>query len=464
MPQPINSVEETDSEMSDSDLLIRLQELIEDDNFDEVERILQTQDPTDRTRLLSRLTLKEKHELLTHVELDHAADLLHEMPEVQAITLLDNIEPAQAAQILVELPKDEQVDFVSELGVDAMNAILSEMTENDALQIRRLAEYDNEVAGGIMIVEFLAFRERKTVGDVIEFMRRRVDQLTDFSVQYVYVVNASSKLLGVLRLRDLLLSQNETRISEIMIANPVSVIASTPLVRLHAIFSEHSYIALPVTDDQDMLVGVLRRADVEEAMAEHFADDFRKAQGIVSEEIRAMPLMLRSRRRLAWLSVNILLNIAAASVIAFYQETLTQVIALAVFLPIISDMSGCSGNQAVAVSMRELSLGLVNPNELIRVWLKELSVGLINGLALGLLIAIVAFLWKGNPWLGGVVGLAMMVNTVIAVSLGGTLPLIMRWLKLDPALASGPILTTVTDMCGFFLVLGSASMFLDYLK
>ncbi|MFK7768407.1 MAG: magnesium transporter [Mariniblastus sp.] len=462
MSQPSNPVE-TEQVLSDKDLLSQLKILIERDSFVDVEQILKDQGPAERTRLLSRLSLEEKQSLLTHVELDQAADLLHEMPELQAVRLLKNIDPAQAAQILKELPRDEQADFVGELPAESMDAILSQMNDAAALALRKLTDYDDEVAGGIMIVEFLAFREQKTVGDVIEFMRSRVNELTDFSVQYVYVVDGSDKLLGVLRLRDLLLSPNETQISEIMITNPVSVTVSTKLQKLHAFFVEHSYIGLPVVDEREVLVGVLRRGDVEEAMAEHFADDFRKAQGIVSEEIRTMPLMLRSRRRLAWLSINILLNIAAASVIAFYQETLTQVIALAVFLPIISDMSGCSGNQAVAVSMRELSLGLVNPNEVLRVWFKELSVGLINGLALGVLISLVAYLWKGNPWLGGVVGIAMMANTVIAVSLGGTLPLIMRWFKLDPALASGPILTTVTDMCGFFLVLGSASMFLEYL-
>ena len=198
-------------------------------------------------------------------------------------------------------------------------------------------------------------------------------------------------------------------------------------------------------------------------MAEHYADDYLKTQGIIDEELRTMPLFKRSRRRLAWLSINVVLNLFAAGVIAFYQETLAQVIALAVFLPIISDMSGCSGNQAVAVSMRELSLGLVNAKEVMRVWLKEVGVGLINGLALGLFIAVLAWLWKGNPWLGIVVGFAMMLNTIIAVSLGGTLPLIMRRFGLDPALASGPILTTVTDMCGFFLVLSCASMLLERL-
>ena len=176
-----------------------------------------------------------------------------------------------------------------------------------------------------------------------------------------------------------------------------------------------------------------------------------------------MPLLLRSRRRLSWLSINIVLNICAASIIAMHQDTLTAVIALAVFLPIISDMSGCSGNQAVAVSMREMTLGLVDSRELLRVLGKEATLGVINGLTLGALVAGVAWAWKGNPYLGLVVGIAMMANTIIAVSIGGTIPLILKRFNLDPALASGPILTTVTDMSGFMIVLGLASAMIDKL-
>jgi magnesium transporter len=176
-----------------------------------------------------------------------------------------------------------------------------------------------------------------------------------------------------------------------------------------------------------------------------------------------MPTLVRARRRLGWLTINIALNVVAASVIAFYQDTLTQVIALAVLLPIISDMSGCTGNQAAAVSMRELSLGVVKPFELGYVWLKEISVGILNGLVLGLLIASVAVLWKGNPYLGLVVGAAMAGNTMVAVSLGGLLPLALKRVSIDPALACGPILTTITDMCGFFLVLSIATLLLPLL-
>jgi magnesium transporter len=176
-----------------------------------------------------------------------------------------------------------------------------------------------------------------------------------------------------------------------------------------------------------------------------------------------MPLLARSTGRLSWLSVNVFLNILAASVIAIYQDTLAHAIILAVFLPIISDMSGCSGNQAVAVSIRELTVGLVKPHELLHVLGKEIGLGAINGVALGLLLGGAAFLWKENPYLGLVVGGSLALNTIVAVALGGLLPLILRGLKFDPALASGPILTTVTDMCGFFILLQLASATLPHL-
>jgi magnesium transporter len=151
-------------------------------------------------------------------------------------------------------------------------------------------------------------------------------------------------------------------------------------------------------------------------------------------------------------------------VIVYFESTLAQLIALAAFLPIISDMSGCSGNQAVAVSMRELSLGVIKPSDFYYVWRKEAIVGLINGTVLGMLIAGVAWAWQGNPWLGLVVGLALAINTLIAVSIGGTVPVMLKAFNVDPAVASGPILTTVTDMCGFFLLLGTASLMLPLLS
>ncbi len=451
--------------------LERCAQLLSSGLVQETDTYLTSLPPSLRLIVLSRLTRELRRTLFEGLPAEVAADYLHDIPEIQALRLLERIEPSTAAVILEELPKDEQADFVGELTEARQASILAEMPPKDAAEVRGLIEFSDEEAGGLMTVEFVAVDQSRSVADVIRHLQRNASIYSDYEVQYLYVIESrqpkakypQGKLQGVLRLRDLLLSESDRPVVDLMIRDPLYVGAHTPLIDLHQFFVEHDYLGVPVVDDERNLIGVLQRGDVEEAMAELYADDYLKSQGIVDEELRTMPLLFRSRRRLAWLSINIVLNIAAASVIAFYQETLVQVVALAVFLPIISDMSGCSGNQAVAVSMRELSLGLVKSNEVMRIWMKEIGVGIINGLCLGLLIAGVAFLWKGNVWLGAVVGFAMMVNTIIAVSLGGTLPLIMRFFKMDPALASGPILTTVTDMCGFLLVLSCASLFLDKL-
>ena len=314
-----------------------------------------------------------------------------------------------------------------------------------------------------MIREYLTYPESHTAGRVLEDLRANADKYRDYVVQYAYVTR-NGRLRGVLRLRDLLFETPGCEIRKIMLPEPLSVPESLGLDDLRVFFERHPFFGVPVVDSQGRLVGIVTRAAVEAARADRSDSDYLKTQGIVGgEELRTMPLLLRSRRRLAWLSVNIGLNILAASVIALYQETIAAVIALAVFLPIISDMSGCSGNQAVAVSMRELTLGLVRPNEVLRVWLKEVSVGMINGIALGVLIACAAWLWKGNPALGVVVGVAMAINTIVAVSIGGVVPLVLRRLNMDPALASGPILTTLTDMCGFFLLLSLATAVMPFL-
>jgi magnesium transporter len=302
------------------------------------------------------------------------------------------------------------------------------------------------------------------VKDVLDDLRAQGEEYSDYDIQYAYVVSGSGRLIGVLRLRDLLMAPRSKTIKEIMIKEPLHVNVNMALRDLKDFFRQYSFLGVPVVNGDGKLVGVVRSASAREAANRQNNQLFLKFAGIVGgEESRNMSLFKRSSRRLSWLSINIVLNIIAASVIAIYQDTLEKAIVLAVFLPIISDMSGCSGNQAVAVSIRELTLGLVRPRELVRVLAKESAIGLINGIALGILLGGAAILWKGNPWLGLVVGVSLAANTLVAVSFGGLVPLILRGLRADPALASGPILTTVTDMCGFFFVLSFASTLLPRL-
>jgi len=424
----------------------------------EVAQLLRDFSPGDTARAFANLKDESRRRVLELLEPAVASRVLEGLPEAQAADLIELLEAADAASIMNELPSDEQADLLALLPEDRAETILASMEPEEARIARRLAAYPPDLAGGLMIAEYLRYPAHARVGDVIDDIRANTEQYRDYDVQYGYVTARDGRLVGVLSMRDLLLADNRVPVRSLMIDKPLRVSADLPLDELRDVFEQYPFVGLPVVADRDLLVGVVRRADLQQALEDRAESDHMKSQGIVGgEELRTMPVLSRSGRRLSWLSVNIVLNLAAASVIALYQETLQAVIALAVFLPIVSDMSGCSGNQAVAVSMRELTLGVIRPVDALRVWLKELSVGLMNGAALGALIAGAAWLWKGDLLLGAVVGSAMALNTVVAVSLGGVIPLMLKRMRIDPALASGPMLTTVTDMCGFALLLSFAT-------
>ena len=434
---------------------LEIEELAAAGDWAPVRRLLREMPETDRPYVVSHLDTEVLADLLEELRREDAADLLEWLPEVQAATALDEVDPHAAAEILDQLPSDDQADLLARM--EGSEAVLAEAAPESAQQVRELLRHAPDSAGGLMASEVFTVEEGLDVRTVVDRIRRH-PTFSTFAIQYIYVVSEEEVLRGVVQLRSLILSQPTHPIAGIMITDPVSVPATASLDDLEDLFDRHAFLGAPVVDDHGHLLGVVDRSDVEEAIAETAQSDHMKSLGLVREELRSMPVWFRSRRRLSWLSVNIVLNMIAASVIAAYQETLEAAIALAIFLPMISDMSGCSGNQAVAVSMRELSLGVLRPNEMRRVWGQEASLGVINGIALGMLIGTVAFLWQGSAALGAVVGGALAVNTVVAVSIGGVIPLLLRRVGQDPALASGPVLTTVTDMCGFFFALSFATV------
>ncbi len=417
----------------------------------------------DIVRSMSHLKKEDQLKLMGLLTPHDAAEIIDDIPDIQAVDIIDDLQTDEAAAILNEMDSDDQVDLLAELDDEDAEAIIERMEPGEAESVRKLIKYDPDSAGGLMISEYLSFNKTNTIGDVIQYLQENSSKLQEYSIKYIYVVSRGS-FIGVLRMVDLLLSKANTKLSQIVIKDTKTINEYASLNELINFFNAYDFYGVPVVNEHNALVGVVLRKSIMEVEMEKANIELLETQGIIGgEELRSFPVFKRSRRRLSWLSVNILLNIVAASVIAFYEDTLSSVIALAVFLPIISDMSGCSGNQAVAVSMRELSLGLVKPNEVMRVWFQEIFVGLINGLVLGMLIGLAAYLWKGNIYLGIVVGGALTLNTMVAVSIGGTIPLILKRMGIDPALASSPILTTITDMLGFFLALSFATIALGYL-
>jgi magnesium transporter len=490
-----------------------LREIVEAGSPEQLDQFLESLPAGETGRAVSRLEDDEQVKLLTSLAPEKAAELIEEVSEAQAVELLELLPASDAAAILDELGSDEQADLLAELADEDVEAILAAMDPGEAANARRLARYHYETAGGLMITELLCFRDDQTVGDVLEDLRQNAEKYSDYDVQYAYVVrgldngqgadnggrvpgafssspadsvsasdwegsggeaeaNAAGvrsggrfgQLVGVLRLRDLLLGAGSRRISDVMIHDPLALSPDASLNELSGVFDRHQFLGVPVVDSARRLLGVVRRHDVEEALADRADDDNLKLLGIVGgEELRTMPLASRAGRRLAWLVPNIALNVIAISVIAVYEQTLEQVVALAVILPLISDMGGNAGVQAIAVSIRELNLGLLKAHELMWVALRESSVGLVNGVVLGVIVAVGGWVWQRNIYLGVVVGVAMTLNTLVATTVGGLMPLILKRLNVDPALASGPILTTITDMSGFFFVLSFATAVLPHL-
>lgn len=450
----------------------RLQTLLDNDDSGSLAVLLESLSGEDERRALSRLSNEDQAKLVGLLSHEAAAELLEILPEEQAADILEDVSSEQAASIIGAMPEDVGADVLQEMEPEDSEAVLSEIVDPaGAERLRTLASYEWDSAGGLMSDAFASFPETSTVAEVLAELNKSAEHYSDMDVQYVYTVAADGRLAGVLKLRDLVLTGPSRQVSSVMIRNPASVSVSEPLESLAKIFDDHSYLGLPVVDAEGKLAGVVSRNAVQEAASDHLAEEFLASRGIVGgEELRSMPLATRCRRRLAWLAPNIALNLFSVTIIGMFESTLATAIVLAKFLPMVSDMSGCSGNQAVAVSIRELTLGLIRPADFWRIVSKEGLLGIINGLVLGTLVGIIASFWgilsggQFNLWLGLVIGSALAVNTLLSVVLGGLIPLLLKKLKADPALASSPILTTCTDMCGFFLVLSLAGTIIDKLS
>ena len=438
-----------------------LQEALDADDATQLAEVVDSLSSHEALRQVSQMEAEDRDNLFTRLDPETAAELIEEAPDELAVTMIESLDSGVAAKIIEQLHTDTQADIVQELEDEDSEAILAEMEAESAANLRRLSQYEPDTAGGLMELEAFTFGIDETVSAVLERLVAGDDSFERFRGQHPYIVDAAGRLVGVVSLRDMLRSRRSQPLAEIL-HEPVSVQPHTSQEALVDLFDENPFLGIPVVDATGVLLGVVSRLELAEAELERAEQESLSRQKI-GDELRSMPTLLRSRRRLAWLSSNIVLNIIAASVISAYEETLAAVIAIAVFLPMVSDMSGCSGNQAVGVSMRELSLGLTRPRDLFHVLKKELGVGVINGIVLGILIGIVAWIWKDSIFLGLVIGLALASNTLIAVSIGGTVPLLLKRYGIDPAVASGPLLTTVTDMAGFFLVLSLATLFMPQL-
>ncbi|MCA9014006.1 MAG: magnesium transporter, partial [Planctomycetaceae bacterium] len=310
MTEPAESTEELNAPQPDA--WEQLEQIVAAGDSDAAGNYLKELPPGEDARVMAQLSHAEQQEFIALLHDEDAAHLMESLPEIQAGQLLSALPPEKAALIFDEMNSDEQVDLLDQLTEEQSEAIIEQMDPEEAENVRFLAQYERLSAGGLMITELLYFDESQTVDDVVTELRQNAEEYATYNVQYIYVVNADQQLVGVLRLRDLLMAPPGRRLNKMMIADPTSVLDSTPLQDLQHFFDSHHLFGLPVVDANKKLVGVVRREDVEQASEEQAGRTFLRFAGIMGgEELRSLPLKIRSARRLSWLSINIVLNIFA---------------------------------------------------------------------------------------------------------------------------------------------------------
>ncbi len=440
----------------------RIAELVDASLGDALHELLDELTPAEVARSISRLDDEHRVQLVSLLEPEDAADLMEELSDIQGADIIEDLPAEKAAAIVDVMESDERADLLGEMNSEYAEAILEKMDPEEAEETRQLLEYHPETAGGLMITEFVVYPQHLTVNNVLDDLRKNAEEYVDYHVQYAYVQTDSATLVGVLPLRDLVLSPGDKQIRDVMIVNPISVTTENSVDELEQAFDRYMFSGLPVVGDSGELVGIVLRADVEEAQGELSEKRFMRFGGIVGgDELRSAPLIKRSASRLGWLMLNLFLSVPAAFVILAFEGTMNKTIVLAALIPVLGNLSGCSGNQAVAVSIREMTLGIINHRDLVRVIQQEIGIGVINGLALGSLLAAFAYYLDGNAMLGVAVGVALSLNTILAVILGGSIPLVLKRMSIDPAVAAAPILTTTVDVVGFFLILSLATVALS---
>ena len=426
--------------------------------------LLQKQYPADLAQLLAELPDKDRQSvfsLLLERNSRLAMEALSELgPEIGA-SLLAGRPPEEIVKLTQELPSDDVASIIDHLPEDLASSVLELMQKKPAsADVGELLDYPEKTAGRIMNPKVFALSEDLTAAEAITALQASRDVEMVF---YLYVIDARRHLVGVVSLRRLLLVRPETPLKRIMTTDLISVRVDINQEEVARLVASYNLLAIPVVDEENKLVGVITVDDVIDVIKDEATEDVYRLAGLASDDRVFTAPSDSLRKRLPWLVVNLATAFIAASVVKLFEGTIGVVTSLAVFMPVVAGMGGNAATQTLAVIVRGIALGELTWRNTRKALLKEAAVGIGNGVVCGIVGAGVVWLMQGNPFLGAILGLAMVINMFVAAIAGTLIPLALRALKVDPALASSVFITTLTDVFGFLSFLGLGALFIKYL-
>ena len=417
--------------------------------------------PEDAANIIEGLPAALAADVTEYLDPDTAAAVLTHTDAKHAATIITQMEPPEASMVLTAMNPDDRVDILEHIPRPLHDQLLGEMTLAEAEETRQLEQYPPDTAGGIMTPQVTALDESFTVEQAITELRRLNETLEQMF--YVYVIDKRGHLVGVLSMRDLIMSRPDRRLSSVMRQNVLSVPVTMDQEEVAQIFRSRNFLAMPVVNARNKLLGIITVDDVVDVIQEEATEDVQRMFGAGAEERLTSPWHFSFRKRVGWLVVNLATAFLAGGVVSFFQPTINKLVVLAVYMPIVAGMGGNTSAQAMAVTIRGLAVGRVDRTLLRRVITREIIVGVLTGLVIGSITAAVALLWQRSPALGVVVGMALLINHTLATISGAVVPFVMKRLGFDPAQSATIFATTITDVGGFFVLLGLAFLFMDYL-
>ena len=425
--------------------------------------LLQKQHPADLAQIFSELPDRDREaafSLLADRNGRLAMETISELGPEAGAALLSTRPAEEIAKLAQEIESDDAAALIDYLPEELSAAVLDLMRPKESGVVENLLEYDEQTAGRIMNPAVFALNEDMTVGEAITELQNNRDVEMVF---YLYVVDDRKHLVGVVSLRRLLLVSPETPLKRIMTADLISARVDMDQEEVARLVAAYNLLAIPVTDEENKLVGIITVDDVIDVIKDEATEDIYRLAGVSGDERAFTPAGESLRKRLPWLAINLATAFLATIVVAIFEPTIDRLAAVAIFMPVVAGMGGNAGMQTLTVIVRGIALGELTWSNSRKALLKEAAVGLGNGVVLGLMAALVAWAWRGNGTLGVVLGAAMIINMFVAATAGTLVPLGLRAANVDPALASSVFITTLTDIAGFLAYLGLATLFIQYL-
>jgi len=439
-----------------------LDQLIEEGRELDIMKLISRFHPADIADLIDALDEDKKKKLFGLLQVETASDVIMEIDEISRELIMEDISQDKLTQIVDDMESDDATDLISELPEEQAQQILREIDREDSEEVQELLKYDKETAGGIMQLELVSVPESVTVKDAIEQIRSSAGEVED--LHNVFIVDGGKKLVGVLPLRKLILASPDGLVKSIMDSATINVTPEVDQEEVAEIFRKYDIVSLPVIDHEGTLLGRIVVDDVVDVIEKEDSEDIMKMAGIPEEElIYGRHVFEISRARLPWLITNLFGGLLTGYLMWLFRITLHEVLALITFIPVITAMGGNVGIQSSSIMIRGFAVGRVDFNNLRRILFKEMKIGLIMGIACGIVAGCAAMLWHKDPLLGPIVALAMVTAITTAASMGTLIPAFFKKMKIDPAIAAGPFVTTANDIVGILIYLGIATFFLKFL-